>query len=456
MRQPQTHAFTLIEILIGIVIFAIIIVWGFQALWAVNIGKVRIMEAANTTKDMLYMTEKLITEIKQGGVLDYEEYFNRRMIGLVLKNGHYTFPSGFGNFGKNFGTGNDFWESFYYCRSGDDNTKNFANSSINPELWCFDSAYAPTNTWWGVGDSWSADKAWLNTQTKSWEKTQGAWNIPGDQQRYGQYSFQVMDYNGNLDNDQWDENGDGNIIWDDDDENTGYAPRVTFNAIDPSVITNTTHEIYLISADKKHRTYFRWNWKVDENAPDDKKNMCQWSDTFVDWCIGTIEILKLEWVDWGKIHDPSIPNIDPNTPSIQNTDQENLYDGIIDTWLIDKVFDYNYNPNTPEIRTIAGAESVRNNSQAMDVYWQPLFSDDISVTDFQVEIYPHTDTNLWWKNFEGPDAEIKNKSINIAPYLRLSLTLQPSWKKRVSGNPAETATYKYTTTIHLDEIFSSQ
>gem|GEM_PF-2812221 len=93
-----------------------------------------------------------------------------------------------------------------------------------------------------------------------------------------------------------------------------------------------------------------------------------------------------------------------------------------------------FEPNHQD-NVIAGDEAVRNNdSSKMDIYWQPLFSDDISVTDFTVEIYPHTDPNLGWKHFPDttPNADEKNQAINIAPYIRLSLSLQPSRKKRVS------------------------
>lgn len=44
-------------------------------------------------------------------------------------------------------------------------------------------------------------------------------NQVGEPQRFGQYSFQFIDYNINADVDLGDENGDGKIIGDQDDEN---------------------------------------------------------------------------------------------------------------------------------------------------------------------------------------------------------------------------------------------
>ena len=41
----------------------------------------------------------LATTIKEGGGIDYEEYFNRSMVGLTLSGGHYRDATGFGNYG---------------------------------------------------------------------------------------------------------------------------------------------------------------------------------------------------------------------------------------------------------------------------------------------------------------------------------------------------------------------
>jgi hypothetical protein len=39
-----------------------------------------LIERTNITKDVVYFTEKLFEEIKSGGTLDYEEYFNRKVV----------------------------------------------------------------------------------------------------------------------------------------------------------------------------------------------------------------------------------------------------------------------------------------------------------------------------------------------------------------------------------------
>jgi len=51
-----------------------------------------------------------------------------------------------------------------------------------------------------------------------------------------------------------------------------------------------------------------------------------------------------------------------------------------------------------------------------------LFPDTIHVSDFEIYAYPNKDRELAWKEDEN--------HVNIAPYIRLTLKLQPSWKKR--------------------------
>jgi hypothetical protein len=58
----------------------------------------------------------------------------------------------------------------------------------------------------------------------------------------------------------------------------------------------------------------------------------------------------------------------------------------------------------------------------MDNYWIPLFPDTINVTDFKVFPYPNKDLDLSWKDY--------SPEVNIAPYVRIQLSILPSWKSR--------------------------
>jgi len=192
-------------------------IWWFQALASVSLWKVRLIQSTQVEKQSFYFMEKFFELIKKWGTLDYEEYFNRKVVwNTTFLNGHYEKETGFWNFGEwwiigstNYGT----W--FYYCVSG--------NGIVN-KLW---------NTWCSTS---------------------------GKYQRYGEYSFQFIDYNSNYDNDWGDEDGDGKILGDDDDEYMGVGPEVFTE-------WENIKELYLISGNKKERILFRWTLMTDPDKP---------------------------------------------------------------------------------------------------------------------------------------------------------------------------------------------
>lgn len=237
-------------------------------------------------------------------------------------------------------------------------------------------------------------------------------NVNWKTQRYLQYALQYIDYNSNLDTDWWDEDSDWNIRWDDDDEYLWEWPEVFTWWTD-------VKELYLISWDKTKRTIFRWNVK---NDPDNPVATCDYSNPKSptwSWCLWTIEYLKLEWRDWWMDH-------------IFSTSDTGQFDWVIDTWIISRDF-------------LWLANNVVAGSVNMDNYWIPLFPDTINVTDFKVFPYPNKDLDLSWKDY--------SPEVNIAPYVRIQLSILPSWKsrKKIKWNPQEV---KFSTTIALTDIFS--
>lgn len=360
--------FTLIEIILWILIFSMVVVWWFQALSSVNLWKIKLIEKTDITKDAFYFSEKLFDEIKKGWTIDYEEYFNRKVVWYATSSWHYTSDTWFWNFWNWWIVwSTSYWNWFYYCRS----TTTF--------MW----------TWWCYNNA-SFNNLWI-----SW------WP-----QRYWQYVFNFIDYNSNLNNDYWDEDLNWNIRWDDDDEYIWDWPVVF------TWWTNVK-ELYLISWDRKKRTIFRWNWSVDPNKP--PTSSCG-PTTFWSWCLWTVEFLKLEWKDWGLNH---------NSWSTSTWS----FDWIIDTWIIDKEF-------TGWAEIVAWS----NNGN----YRQPLFPDSISVTSFEVYLYPNIDKKLAWK---------WSSAIEVNPYVRIKLTLSPSWKKRRSMKWV-VPEIKMLTTLNLTDYFS--
>lgn len=333
--KNNNKAFTLIEIMVWIMIVSIVMIWWFQALISITIWKSKLIQETDIQKESFYFTEKLFEMIKKWWTLDYEEYFNRRIIwNSTYSSWHYLVASWFWNFWRNwtvFTTSTPFttyWEWFYHCRSD--------NWSQMTWTWCFTTF-----------NSWSINYLASNSH-----------------QRYGEYSFQFRDYNSNYDDDgwnPWDENWDWNIIWDDDDEYLWVWPEAF-------TIWSELKELYLISWNKKNRILFRWSVIKDPDAPSwcsfDASNNITWSG-----CLWNIEYLKLEWEDRWMDHNLSI---------VDSTQ----WDWVVDTWVINKDFTWwasivAWTTNTP---------------------WVPLFPSSINVSEFKIYAYPNKDIWYDWKN----------------------------------------------------------
>lgn len=366
---------TLIEIMVWILIVTSVIISWFQAFSSVNIWKIRLMGSVDLEKQIVYFEEKLFEEIKKWWLVDYEEYFNRKVVWTDFSSWHYDKASWFWNFWKDWTVWTDtYWDSFYRCISLDWTKMSWS--------WCYDNT---SNTLWT--------------------------DVIGEDQRYGQYSLQFIDYNSNYDSDLWDENWDWNIVWDNDDEYLWKWPYAFESWKD-------IKELYLISWDWKKRTLFRWNVYRDPNAPTGFSCGINWDNQITwSWCIWTIEFLRLEWKDYWLNHNLSIP--------------DNLqYDWVIDTWIIDKDF-------TWWVEVVAWSDNKD--------YWIPLFPDDINVIDFQIYLYPNIDYDLAWKSVEN--------NVNLSPYVRLKFTIWPSWSNliKIKWGSLE---FNFSTTISLTDIFS--
>lgn len=349
--------FTLIEIMVWILIVSIILIWGFKAYSWILIWKIKLIESTNIQKQAFFFSEKFFEEVKRWWTIDYEEYFNRKVVWTTTGSWHYDKQTWFWN------NWTESW--FYYCRSN---------------IWDWNKM-----TWTGCVTTFNNS----STSNQTWEK-----------QKYWQYSFQFIDYNSNHDDDYWDEDWVWGIIWDDDDEYLWLWPS--------AFSWSEVKEIYLISADKKKRTFFRWNKFPDETKPSETR-----------W---TIEFLKLEWKDWWFNHQQSWTG---------------LYDWIVDTWLIDK--DFSWKTNLDKDNAIFAW------SWTIDLYWQPLFWENINVKDFKVFAYPNKDKDLAWQ-----DSDLK---ININPYLRIQMVLTPSYKAKWWFR-WKIPDIKINTTINLTDIYS--
>lgn len=168
--QRNKRGFTLFELMVGMVIFAVIMTSVLESVGNITIARTRTMNRIALLEELYFFSEKLATSIKDGGIIDYEEYWNRKVVGTATQSGHYMLPTGYGNYGTGgiIGTGT-YGAGYYYCVSG-----------ISPSRMgtggCLTGFNSPAN-----GGS--------------------AINFSGAYQRYGQYALQFTDYNGNADAD---------------------------------------------------------------------------------------------------------------------------------------------------------------------------------------------------------------------------------------------------------------
>jgi hypothetical protein len=81
---------------------------------------------------------------------------------------------------------------------------------------------------------------------------------------------------------------------------------------------------------------------------------------------------------------------------------------VIDTWLIHPDF------LTTTTDVVAGSNTTS--------YWQPIFPNSINVSNVEFYLFPNKDVEYSWRD--------TNAAIQVAPYLQIKMTLQPSWKEK--------------------------
>lgn len=98
-KWSRTSGFTLVEVLVSVMLTGIILTAAYSAFQGIMKSQIRLNGAIDIQRNLFYLNEKLASLIHNGGTLDYEEYFNRRMLGykawFVVENTRqlYTFTS---------------------------------------------------------------------------------------------------------------------------------------------------------------------------------------------------------------------------------------------------------------------------------------------------------------------------------------------------------------------------
>ena len=358
--MKKKGGFTLVEMIVVLTMFFVlmsIVIWFYiKMIW----WKYSIQARQTLIQNSYYIFENINLELKNF-TIDYEEYFNRKMVGCDWADCWDVFKrnvdSGVQNWHCDnftfYGNRNSISSSetnnhiLYYCSS--------LSGYINPELilkdssiqewsWCFDQSKFDYNSWY--------------------------------QQSFGQYQQQFRDYKDDIWKLPW-------VRWDDDDENVGIWP---ISIADPENIK----ELYLISQDGMKRILIRrtliekWDWNKDWTGWDNDSEYRY-----------NLQILKLRGFDAWSEH------------NFDNLNSEWIYDSKIDTWACDFAWGFICNGSG-----VWWPYSGFNLPADNDDGWVNLFEKNLTISDFNLIISPSKNPNYAWAE---PDFQIN-------PYIRMTIT----------------------------------
>lgn len=349
---PRKSAFTLVEIIIVVVIFSTMIISVIQLFISMSKTKVEV-EAKETLLKWSYYTMETLANVMQNYTIDYEQYFNRKLSwcnSWLWQADAFTWWSDINQ--PNCQIFDGYWN------------KNSLNSLNNDHYWLY---YCSTTAWWWIIKNTSNILNWCY-QTTAWA------------QSFWQYQISYLDVKSDAD---WaSADPASNVLFDDDDLKQWLWPI--------AIGDNTNiKELYLISKDKKHRTFIRrslvssWdfdrNWIVDKNI--DK--------------LYTLQILRLRGYDaW-------------NNHQWDGSSAEWYQDWIIDTWVCDseKWFVCHWN------QVMINWKPYNLPADQND-WWANMLDWSISLNNLTFQIYPVKDPKVaWWE-----------ENIQVNPYFSVNFS----------------------------------
>lgn len=97
------RGFTLIEVLLASVVFALVAITAVEALASLGLSRNQSLDRSDLVTDLYAATETIAETVKRGGIIDYEGYFERMVrsasrTGAILFSGTTLPTIGFGNY----------------------------------------------------------------------------------------------------------------------------------------------------------------------------------------------------------------------------------------------------------------------------------------------------------------------------------------------------------------------
>jgi len=407
-----SKAFTLIEMAITVTILALVLTVVISIYFQMQKLRTDIFAKSVLIKNTSSLMEKL-NLIMKNYTIDYEEYFNRRIVGCNWDNWGNNFTWNVDNYSgycQNFdGYGNEnsidseTWNNIlYYCTSKW--TIDYPDERPNWQEDCEGNW-----PWDGISGSnyiYYQDENNLISGSGCWENIWWEWQGAWKKQSFWQYALQFWDVRKNTDAYLW-------CKWDDDDIDLGKWPIA---------IGDNLHvkELYLISKDEKKRIFMRRKLIGREDFNND--GIIQTGEKLY-----KLQILKLRGFDIWFWHNLNIVDSTFN-------------DWKIDTWACDyqEWFKCNWNSIVND-----NANPFYEYKLPKDINdgWVDLTINDLTVQNFNLAIFPTVDPSLTWQD----------TWVQIYPYIRIRLTTQfypTNYRKKL--NPERLIQYK----MNLQTTFS--
>ena len=369
-RQAKYLGFTLVELTLSVLIIWLIMPSMFALYNFIIKSNKEILARQNTIQQWYEFFERL-NILMQDYTVDYEEYYNRQMVGCVKEENGALYQGS--NFQRNV---DENWYCTEFTAYGNDN--NYYNTS-NPRSKYQDIYYCSSESM----------SLWFGNRVVKWLDCGRKYG----RQSYWQYAALFKDVH------SW----TWIIIWSEDDEEKWYLLNESVDAIEKA---NNIQELYLISHDGKNRLYFRRKLvKPDENTPEQDKKYKQYK----------IQILRLRWFDAWRMHSfDSVPG------EILKNDW--LYDGIIDTWACDTAMWFEP-PEAHKTKSVWWAYSGYFLPQYPDDCWVDLTYWSANIFAWNISISPSWDPDLYWAK---PGHQIN-------PYMKI-MTINGVYFPAISNN----------------------
>jgi len=336
------------------VVLGIVFTVMIQSYFKLQYAKTDIFIRTTLSKNTNQIIERL-NLITQNYTIDYEEYFNRRIVWC----------------------NSDWWESFSwdvgswgYCKKF---TTYWNGNALDPINTWYNILYYCTSEWTQTETPWWSDCKWDSGNGITWEnyvykedsnkKLQdghGCWRSLQENkiQSFGEYTAQFWDLR---------LNGDGK--WgcknDSDDIDLWKWPIAIWD-------NKNVKELYLISKDTKKRIFIRRKKLYEEDFNHDGI-ISAWERLY--W----LQLLKLRWFDFWTWH---------------NGKWKYAYDGKVDTWACDK--EEWFKCKWQDLSSLWYAWYKL--PEDVDDGWQTMTITDLNILDMKLTIYPTKNPNLNWKD----------------------------------------------------------